>query len=47
MTRPLKNVSASLRDRLLALSRETGEGADANILEKEIVAQFSEITGHD
>ncbi len=43
--RHLKNVAASVRDRLLARSRETGEEAEANILEKEIVALFSEITG--
>lgn len=46
-TRPLKNVAASVRDRLLDRSRETGEGADANLLETEIVALFSKITGYD
>lgn len=46
-THPLKNVAASVRDRLLARSRRTGEEAEANILEMEIVAQFSKITGHD
>lgn len=44
-TRPLKNVAASVRDRLLARSRETGEETEANIRETEIVALFSEITG--
>lgn len=46
-TRPLKNVAASVRDRLLTRSRETGEETKANILETEIVAQFSEITDYD
>lgn len=44
-TRPLKNVAASVRDPLLADSRGTGEEAEANILEEEIVALFSERTG--
>ena len=43
-TRPLKNVAASVRNRLLARSRETSEGTEVNIPETEIVALFSEIS---
>ena len=43
-TRPLKNVAASVRNRLLARSCQTGEETEANILETEIVALYSEIS---